>query len=178
MIDHVSFRKQNGKIIELKEGEETIASLLSEDVTTMVINIESSVRHVVQKTTFVSSDPKYQETSFVTLLTSLALNTPDSSSVFIDPRIVQEAKSGNSGLLLESCLQTFFRREVLDYSADYTCEKCGKVVELIRDLRIIHPPKILILHLMRFAFDASGAVKIYESVAYPLHVWFILELED
>ena len=178
MIDHVTFRRQNGKIIELKEGEEMIASILSDDVTTMIINIQSSVRHVVQKTTYVSSDPKYQETSFITLLTSLALNTLDSSSVFMDPRIVQEAESGTSGLFLELCLQNFFRREILDYSADYTCEKCGKVVELIRDLRIIHPPKVLILHLMRFAFDVSGAVKIYESVTYPLHVWLGLESED
>ena len=33
-----------------------------------------------------------------------------------------------------------------------------------------HPPQILILHLMRFAFDTYSAVKLYEDVEYPINV--------
>ena len=64
----------------------------------------------------------------------------------------------------------------MDYSAEYLCEKCGRVVELLRDTQMEHPPQILILHLMRFAYDISGPVKLYEHVQYPLHVRLVLAL--
>ena len=116
------------------------------------------------------SPPRGQSRSaFITTLTALAMSVA-SPSLFIDPSIVEEKGQSDTPVHLEACLQNYFRREILDFNADYTCEKCRRVVELVRDLQMVHPPFILILHLMRFAFDVNGAVKIYENVRYPLHV--------
>ena len=90
--------------------------------------------------------------------------------VFIDPQLRSLDRSVAGSLTLEECLDSYFHREVMDYSAEYLCEKCGRVVELLRDTQMEHPPQTLILHLMRFAYDVSGPMKLYECVQYPLHV--------
>ena len=159
--------------MELEKGETgelLLEEMIPEDATTLVITIQSSVRHVLQSTQLATTATDGQTRhAFITTLSALAM-TSASPSLFIDPSISEEKERGEGSLRLETCLQNYFRREILDFNADYTCEKCKKVVELVRDLQMVHPPLILILHLMRFAFDANGAVKIYENVKYPLHV--------
>ena len=93
-----------------------------------------------------------------------------SPTVFIDPKLQITSDLSSGILTLEECLQSYFHREVMDFSAEYTCEKCGRVVEVLRDIQMEHPPQILILHLMRFAFDTYSAVKLYEDVEYPIIV--------
>lgn len=159
--------------MELEKGETgelLLEEVIPEDATTLVITIQSSVRHVLQSTQLATTATDGQiRHAFITTLSALAM-TSASPSLFIDPSISEEKERGEGILRLETCLQNYFRREILDFNADYMCEKCKKVVELVRDLQMVHPPLILILHLMRFAFDANGAVKIYENVKYPLHV--------
>lgn len=58
----------------------------------------------------------------------------------------------------------------MDFSAEYTCEKCNHVVEVMRDSTMEHAPYVLILHLMRFAFDNFRSIKLSDNVQYPLHV--------
>ena len=58
----------------------------------------------------------------------------------------------------------------MDYSAEYTCEKCSRVVKVLRDSSIEHAPYILTIHLMRFAFDNFRSIKLTEHIDYPLHV--------
>ena len=262
-IERVSFRRRNGETVELPEEEGvSLESVLPRDATTLVVTIQSGVRHVLQCTALATrpieeskeeqkdgelndlmdtelsgqadkqvmkrsnspsnrqsnspsnrqsnspsnrrfsnslnrslnnslnnpsnnllnvpsihssscpsgSPPRGQSRSaFITTLTALAMSVV-SPSLFIDPSIVEEKGQSDTPVCLEACLQNYFRREILDFNADYTCEKCRRVVELVRDLQMVHPPFILILHLMRFAFDVNGAVKIYENVRYPLHV--------
>lgn len=104
----------------------------------------------------------------------MASSQKSHSLVFIDPQLRDTDYSTTGTLTLEECLDSYFHREVMDYSAEYLCEECGRVVELLRDTQMEHPPQILILHLMRFAYNVSGSVKLYEYVQYPLHVKVVL----
>lgn len=91
--------------------------------------------------------------------------------LIIDPSIQKESRNVMTAqLTLEDCLHSYFRREVMDLTAEYTCEKCNRVVEVMRDSNMEHPPFVLILHLMRFAFDECRSVKLTEDVQYPIHV--------
>ena len=160
-----------------KEEKRMLEAVIPADAMTLVITIQPTVRHVLQNTQLATTATTATTAAtngqirhaFITTLSALAM-TSASPSLFIDPSISGERERDEGTLRLETCLQNYFRREILDFNADYTCEKCKKVVELVRDLQMVHPPLILILHLMRFAFDANGAVKIYENVKYPLHV--------
>ena len=58
----------------------------------------------------------------------------------------------------------------MDFSAEYTCEKCKRVVEVMRGSTMEHAPDVVILHLMRFAFDNFHSIKLSDNVQYPLHV--------
>ena len=97
-------------------------------------------------------------------------NDNHTPTVFIDPKLQITSDLSDGLLTLDECLRSYFHREVMDFSAEYTCEKCGRVVEVLRDIQMEHPPQILILHLMRFAFDTYSAVKLYEDVEYPINV--------
>ena len=114
--------------------------------------------------------------SLLSTLIEMASSQKSQNLVFIDPQLRNMDRSITGTLTLEECLDSYFHREVMDYSAEYLCEKCGRVVELLRDTQMEHPPQILILHLMRFAYDISGPVKLYEHVQYPLHVRLVLAL--
>lgn len=104
-------------------------------------------------------------------------NDSYSPTVFIDPRLRQTTDLADGIVTINECLRSYFHREVMDFSAEYTCEKCGRIVEVLRDTQMEHPPQVLILHLMRFAFDTYSAVKLYEDVKYPIHVR-VLDLSD
>ena len=169
------FRAETGETVELpSDPGVSVESVLPEGATTCVVSIRCGVRHVIQNTTLsIGAGGESTDGTLLATLSALAMGASQ-PAVFVDPTIAEEERGsdrhGDAQLRLESCLENYFRREVLDYSADYTCEKCKRVVELVRELQMVHPPLILILHLMRFAFDANGAVKIYENVKYPLHV--------
>ena len=97
--------------------------------------------------------------------------------MFVDSHLNPTSTFHKGVLTLEDCLDSYFHQEVMGFSADYTCEKCGKVVEVLRTIQMDHPSEILILHLMRFAYDVFTPIKLYEDVSYPRLVrivWVVL----
>lgn len=95
------------------------------------------------------------------------LETSRGPYIFVDSAVNPSSAYARNTLTLEDCLASYFHQEVMGFSADYTCEKCGRVVEVLRDIQMDHPPEVLILHLMRFAFDVYTPIKLYEDVNYP-----------
>ena len=113
-------------------------------------------------------------TPFLQALSSLSKQSSLQRKVLIDPAIREKSKHIQvQELSIEDCLHNYFRREVIDFTAEYTCEKCNRVVEVMRDSNMEHAPFILILHLMRFAFDNTRSIKLSEDVRYPIHVIYL-----
>lgn len=63
-------------------------------------------------------------------------NDNHTPTVFIDPKLQITSDLSDGILTLDECLRSYFHREVMDFSAEYTCEKCGRVVEVLRDIQM------------------------------------------
>lgn len=114
-------------------------------------------------------------TNFLRALSSISQASSRQKRVIVDPEIHKEVNELNvRELTLEDCMRSYFRREVMDFRSEYTCEHCHRVVEVMRDSNMEHPPFVLILHLMRFAFDNFKSIKLTETIHYPIQVILIL----
>lgn len=138
----------------------------------LVITIQSGIKIESATSSIQSLSSSIIPISFLQLLSSLNKKSSMHQKLLIDPIIPDESRLLPDKLLsLEDCLHCYFKREVMDFSAEYTCEKCNRVVEVMRDSTMEHAPYVLILHLMRFAFDNFHSIKLSDNVQYPLHVF-------
>jgi len=69
---------------------------------------------------------------------------------------------------LEECLETFTEPEVLEGGNKVTCERCGKLRKCVKWLTIHSWPKILVLHVKRFAYTSVRREKLATLVTFPV----------
>lgn len=61
-----------------------------------------------------------------------------------------------------------FQEEALEGSNQYHCPKCNKMQDGSRRTRLIHTPKYLTFHLMRFRMGADNVrIKVSSCVRFP-----------
>lgn len=175
----MSFQDEKKKhVVSLAEVPETepLSAVLTEDLTQLLVTIDPSVKSVHQASRCTLSPQQLDALSFPpclqTLLARLAELSQSSSTspLFIDPSVAQSRYSMISSITLEQCLDQYFRQEVLDLTVEYMCESCHQVVDVMRETVMDHTPAVMIIHLMRFAYDQCVPVKIFEDVKYPIHV--------
>lgn len=59
-------------------------------------------------------------------------------------------------VLLESCLEEFFKDERIE---DFKCERCNRRGDVSRRTKIHTPPKILVLQIKRFEYEKSTGAR-------------------
>ncbi|PAV81480.1 hypothetical protein WR25_16616 isoform J [Diploscapter pachys] len=76
----------------------------------------------------------------------------------------------SESISLEDCLSVFFTPDKLCGDDMYSCEKCAKLRNGIKTVRISHLPEVLCIHIKRFRHDPSGSTnhKISSRVNFPL----------
>jgi len=73
---------------------------------------------------------------------------------------------------LDDCLDLFCEVELLEGDDRWYCEKCKRHVDATKKIDLFMLPPILIIHLKRFKFSASGQKsKIDRSICYPMSDW-------
>lgn len=79
-------------------------------------------------------------------------------------QIIQETRV----LTLESCLNGFIEEEKLSAHDSWYCPKCKQHQQANKKIDIWNTPKILIIHLKRFAFNGMWREKISTFCSFPL----------
>jgi ubiquitin carboxyl-terminal hydrolase 2/21 len=76
-------------------------------------------------------------------------------------------RSAKNVTSLEDCLDEFFASETLDHQEKVFCKKCGKHTVMQKRLSLFRFPKVLVLHVKRFATHAVSVSKITTEVTFP-----------
>ncbi|XP_036386600.1 ubiquitin carboxyl-terminal hydrolase 21 [Megalops cyprinoides] len=89
--------------------------------------------------------------------------------VFCDLSLPIPKRSVSGGTVsLKDCLELFSQEEKLDRDNAPMCERCGKRTESTKRLTIQRFPKVIVLHLNRFAMSRYSFCKSTVSVSFPL----------
>ena len=64
---------------------------------------------------------------------------------------------------LNDCLDQFKLTERLDKNNEWYCNVCKEHVRAFKKLEIYHAPKLMILHLKRFEYEAAGKFRTYSQ---------------
>jgi len=108
-----------------------------------------------------------------TIPTSVGIHLPRFVDVIDDPSIAemqkQQDESGNRGVSLDQCFQTFTKPERLDEQNAWYCSNCKQHVRALKTMELWRLPNVLIVHLKRFAFrHAYRREKLATHVEFPL----------
>ncbi|XP_066566091.1 ubiquitin carboxyl-terminal hydrolase 21 isoform X3 [Amia ocellicauda] len=89
--------------------------------------------------------------------------------VFCDLSLPIPKRSVSGGIVaLKDCLDLFSQEEDLDSENTPMCDRCGKRTEGTKKLTIQRFPRIIVLHLNRFATSRVSICKSTVSVSFPL----------
>ena len=67
---------------------------------------------------------------------------------------------------LSVCLEKFVQPDRL-YDSGFTCKKCKKQVDIEKKLSIYRFPKVLVIHLKRWAVKNNKNVRVDDMVSFP-----------
>ncbi|EPS58241.1 ubiquitin carboxyl-terminal hydrolase, partial [Genlisea aurea] len=70
---------------------------------------------------------------------------------------------------LEDGLHLFSAQESLDGYRTSASSK-AEIVSASKSVKILEPPEIMILHLMRFSYGRQGCTKLHKAVRFPLEL--------
>eukprot|EP00794_Sanderia_malayensis_P016099 gene16099-17720_t len=70
---------------------------------------------------------------------------------------------------LQDCLAAFFAKDELKGDNMYNCEKCNKLRNGVKYLRVLSLPETLCIHLKRFRHEMSYSTKINNFVKFPVN---------
>ncbi|MBN3322526.1 UBP21 hydrolase, partial [Atractosteus spatula] len=89
--------------------------------------------------------------------------------VFCDLSLPIPKRSVSGGIVsLKDCLELFSQEEALDSENAPMCDRCGRCTESTKKLSIQRFPRIIVLHLKRFAASRFSISKSTVSVSFPL----------
>ncbi|KAJ8411994.1 hypothetical protein AAFF_G00142610 [Aldrovandia affinis] len=89
--------------------------------------------------------------------------------VFCDLSLPIPKRSVSGGIVsLKDCLKLFSQEENLDQENAPMCERCGRHTESTKRLTIQRFPRVIVLHLNRFAMSRYSFCKSTISVSFPL----------
>ena len=75
----------------------------------------------------------------------------------------------SSNISLEDCLYAFFSADHLHGEDMYSCEKCSKLRNGVKQCRLTKLPEILCIHLKRFRHELLYNSKVGTRVTFPLY---------
>jgi len=94
------------------------------------------------------------------------------TSVKFDPFMYLSLPISDNCDTLDDCLEKFCEEEWMEGDEQWYCDRCKCHVDATKTIDLFTLPPILIIHLKRFKFGASGQKsKIDRTVRYPLHDW-------
>ncbi len=67
-------------------------------------------------------------------------------------------------------LAAFCSKERLSRGNRYRCTKCSKLVDATKQTHLYTPPKVLTLHLKRFAYTLLSTAKVSKKIGYPMRL--------
>uniref|UniRef100_A0A915CVH0 ubiquitinyl hydrolase 1 n=1 Tax=Ditylenchus dipsaci TaxID=166011 RepID=A0A915CVH0_9BILA len=70
---------------------------------------------------------------------------------------------------LENCLKAFFSADLLHGEDMYSCERCRKLRNGVKQCELVKLPEILCIHLKRFRHDNTYSGKVNTKVTFPLY---------
>jgi len=70
---------------------------------------------------------------------------------------------------LQDCLAAFFAKDELKGDNMYNCERCNKLRNGVKFLKVLSLPEVLSIHLKRFRHDMNYSSKISSSVSFPVN---------
>ncbi|XP_051976880.1 ubl carboxyl-terminal hydrolase 18-like [Xyrauchen texanus] len=100
------------------------------------------------------------ETRVMCLECTYIQQVPNTS--FSLPLAIREG--GNS---LESCIQSFFKRQNLREGEESYCDRCGQKQPSTHELRLVSLPQVLCVHIKRFRNDNGFTRKLNSKVTFP-----------